>query len=70
MIIIDDMVKLDPYHHKERYLAWKARNQSVISDISKENSDLTLQFLGDMESGLNICSTSKNKRKLAVDLLA
>jgi len=53
------MVKFDPYKHKERYLAWKEKNKSVISEISKENSDLTLQFLSDMEYGLNICSTSK-----------
>jgi hypothetical protein len=53
------MDKIDPYKNKERYLAWKEKNQSVISGISKENSDITLQFLGDMESGLNICTTSK-----------
>jgi len=52
-------MKIDPYKNKERYLAWKEKNQSGIPDISKENSDLTLRFLNDMESGLNICSTSK-----------
>ena len=54
-----EMAKLDPYKNKERYLAWKEKNQSGIPDISKENSDLTLRFLNDMESGLNICATSK-----------
>ena len=53
------MTKFDPYKHKERYLAWKEKNQSVIPGISKENSDLTLHFLNDMEQGLNISSTSK-----------
>ncbi len=53
------MAKLDPYKNKEKYLAWKEKNQSGIPDISKENSDLTLRFLNDMESGLNICATSK-----------
>jgi len=53
------MVKFDPYKHKERYLAWKEKNQSNISEISKENSDLTLRFLSDMETGLNVCSSSK-----------
>jgi len=52
-------MKIDPYKNKERYLAWKEKNQSGIPEISKENSDLTLRFLNDMESGLNICSTSK-----------
>jgi hypothetical protein len=53
------MEKIDPYKNKERYLAWKEKIQSQIPDISKENSDLTLRFLNDMEAGLNICSSSK-----------
>ena len=53
------MEKFDPYKHKEKYLAWKQKNQSGIPDISKYNSDLTLRFLNDMESGLNICASSK-----------
>lgn len=53
------MTKFDPYKHKERYLAWKEKNLSVIPGISKENSDLTLHYLNDMEQGLNISSTSK-----------
>jgi hypothetical protein len=53
------MDKIDPYKNKERYLAWKEKNQSQIPEISKENSDLTLRFLNDMEAGLNICSSSK-----------
>jgi hypothetical protein len=55
----DKMAKLDPYKHKEKYLAWKEKNQSGISDISKENSRITLQFLNDMESGLNVATSSK-----------
>jgi len=53
------MAKLDPYKHKEKYLAWKEKNQSGISDISKDNSELTLRFLNDMESGLNVATSSK-----------
>ena len=53
------MDKYDPYKNKEKYLAWKSKNQSAISGISKENSDITLQFLNDMESGLNIGLGSK-----------
>ena len=53
------MEKIDPYKNKERYLAWKEKNQSQIPGISRENSDLTLRFLSDMEAGLNICSSSK-----------
>ncbi len=55
----DKMAKFDPYKHKEKYLAWKEKNQSGISGISKENSDITLQFLNDMESGLNVATSSK-----------
>ncbi|NMB66557.1 site-specific integrase [Candidatus Woesearchaeota archaeon] len=53
------MTKIDPYNNKEKYLAWKEQNQSQISGISKENSDLTLRFLNDMEFGLNIGLGSK-----------
>jgi hypothetical protein len=53
------MEKFDPYKHKERYLAWKEKNPSRISEISKENSDIILHFLRDMEAGLNICINSK-----------
>lgn len=53
------MEKIDPYKHKERYLRWKEKNQSLIPEISKENSDITLRFLSDMESGLNIAAGSK-----------
>jgi hypothetical protein len=38
------MAKFDPYNNKEKYLIWKEKNQSQISGISKENSDITLRF--------------------------
>ena len=64
------MVKIDPYNNKERYLVWKDKNQSQISGISKENSDITLRFLNDMESGLNICSSSKKGARSYIRLNA
>jgi len=51
-------MKIDPYHHKEKYLAWKEKNKQGIPDIGKENSDLTLQYINDMERGINISSAS------------
>ena len=51
-------MKKDPYKHKERYLKWKERNQSGISNISGYNSDLILKYLNDMERGINIASMS------------
>ena len=54
------IMKIDPYNHEERYKEWKAQVLiEGISDISKENSDLILIYLHDMEHGLNISSTNK-----------
>ena len=48
-------MKLDPWKHKEKYLEWKEKVKvKGISKISKENSDLTLQYVFDMEEGINI----------------
>jgi len=47
-------MKIDPYKHKERYLAWKEKYTQGIAGISKENSNLALQYLENMESGINI----------------
>ncbi len=49
-------MKIDPYKHKERYLKWKEKVKDGILEISKENSDLILQYLNDMEKGVNIAS--------------
>ena len=51
-------MKIDPYQNKEKYLAWKDKNKTRIPGISKENSDLTLQYVGDMEDGINIAQGS------------
>ena len=51
-------MKIDPYKHKEKYLGWKERVKYGIPDISKENSDFILQYLIDMERGVNISSES------------
>ena len=47
-------MKVDPYKHKERYLLWKESVKNGIPDISKENSDIILDYILDMENGLNI----------------
>ncbi len=47
-------MKIDPYKHKERFLKWKEKTKNGIPDISKENSDLILRYLYDMENGVNI----------------
>jgi integrase len=51
-------MKIDPYKHKEKYLAWKEKNQNNIAGISNENFTLILQYLNDMEKGINIAHGS------------
>jgi len=53
------MEKIDPYKHKERYLEWKKNLPNKIEGISKFNSDLLKQYILDMETGLNVASSSK-----------
>jgi integrase len=53
-------MKIDPYNHEQRYKKWKAQVLiSGIQNISKQNSDLILQYLEDMENGINISSSNK-----------
>jgi integrase len=51
-------MKIDPWKHKERYLEWKDSLKEGIPDISKENSEIILKYLKDMEMGLNIATGS------------
>jgi integrase len=51
-------MKIDPYKHKERYLRWKELVNDGIPNISEENSKIILQYLNDMEIGVNISSVS------------
>ena len=53
-------MKVDPYNHEERYILWKESVKKGIPGISKENSDIILDYIFDMEHGLNI--SNKNKR--------
>lgn len=51
-------MKIDPYKHKEKFLTWKEKVKNGIPDISKQNSDIILQYISDMENGLNVSSKS------------
>lgn len=51
-------MKIDPHKHKERYFAWKEKIKGRIPEINKINSDLILNYLDDMEKGLNIARGS------------
>ena len=46
-------MKIDPYKHKEKYLDWKEKVKDGIDGISKQNSDIILRYISDMENGLN-----------------
>ncbi len=57
------MTKIDPYNHKERYLELKKESKKGIPTISKYDSGLILQYLDDMEIGINVAiSTKKGTR--------
>ncbi len=51
-------MKFDPYKHKERYTIWKEKVKDGIPFVGKENSDLILQYVNDMERGLNVAAKS------------
>ncbi|HBG60708.1 MAG: hypothetical protein A2Y10_13090 [Planctomycetes bacterium GWF2_41_51] len=51
-------MKIDPYKHKEVFLKWKDKTTGDINGISKINSDIILQYISDMENGLNVSSKS------------
>ncbi len=51
-------MKIDPYNHKEKYLRWKESVKDGIPELSKANSDMILQYIFDMENGLNVSSKS------------
>ena len=53
-------MKVDPYKHKERYLSWKESVKNGIPELSEENSKIVLDYVFDMEHGLNI--SGKNKK--------
>lgn len=48
------MARFDPYNHEKKWKEWKARVKKGIPNISKANSKVILQYLDDMEVGINI----------------
>jgi len=63
-------MKIDPYKHKEKYLNWKEKINDRIPDINEENSNILLQYLGDMENGLNVAQGSKKGARSYINLNA
>ena len=52
-------MKIDPYKNKGRWLNWKEKTKYGIPDLSTSNSNLILQYLRDMEKGINISRVNK-----------
>ena len=43
----------------QRYIQWKEKNKNGIQGINEENSKIILNYVSDMEYGLNIGKSSK-----------
>ncbi len=61
-------MKIDPYKHKERYIKWKNSVKGKIKGISNKNSKLILNYLLDMEHGLNVASGNKKGARSYISL--
>lgn len=53
----------DPYKNQERWNSWKEKNKKKIEGVSLINSKLILEFLNDMERGMNTPASKKGRRK-------
>jgi integrase len=52
--------KIDPHKTKERYMLWKANVLAKgIQGLSESNSKIIIQYIQDMEQGINVASTNK-----------
>jgi len=52
-------MKRDDIYSKEMYLRWKERCSKRIPEISEANSKIILNYINDMEYGLNVGKSSK-----------
>jgi len=52
-------MRIDPYKHEQRYKTWKEKvSVSGMPNLSKKNSDIIIQYVSDMEHGLNVSAVS------------
>ena len=52
--------KIDPYGIKDKYFRWKTKAlKNGISGVTTADSQIIMQYLQDMEQGLNVASTNK-----------
>ena len=57
------MVKLDLYKNNERWQNWKINSKKTPKGANKQNWNLLVEFLNDMELGLNTPKGMKGKRE-------
>lgn len=62
------MVKRDPYHNKESYLAWKERARKGIEGVSDADRTLLLRYVGDMEIGINVGNATRKGARSFIHL--
>jgi site-specific recombinase XerD len=53
------MEKIDPYKHKERFLKWKENPTGRFLNLLEVHKKIILEYLKDMELGLNVSKTNK-----------
>lgn len=63
-------MKIDPYNNKEKYLAWKSMAEKEIEGISKNNANILLQYLNDMEIGINVSRGTKKGARSFISLIS
>ncbi len=62
-------MKIDPYNHRKRYFQWKGEVLTTgIPEITKTNSDIILNFVFDMELGLNVSARSSKGARSHIHL--
>ncbi len=52
-------MKREVYDHKSKYILWKEKVGKIIPEISEVNSKIILDYLFDMENGLNVSTGNK-----------
>jgi hypothetical protein len=52
-------MRSDPWHHRERYEAWKAASAGGIDGLSPASAELVRAFLADMEVGRNTAAAAR-----------
>ena len=52
-------MKIDPYKNKERWLKWKEKAYQGVPELTRTNSGLVIQYLSDMEKGINVSAVAK-----------